>query len=61
MKKIKIDNDLYETLEKAAGARGYATTEEYILHVLEQATQKEKKSLSEEEVKKRLKGLGYLG
>ena len=58
--KIKIEPPLYERLGKAAEKAGYASTEEFILHTLEKAVAGLESAESEEEVKKRLQGLGYL-
>ena len=58
--KIAIDHELYERLEKAARAGGYSSAEEFILHILEGAATPAGADESEEEVRKRLKGLGYL-
>ena len=58
--KITIDNELYERLEKAAQAAGHASTEEFILHILETTAPASSSADSEEEVRKRLQGLGYL-
>ena len=58
--KIKIDNGLYEKLKEVAKARGYSSAEEFAVHVLEQAVAGSEEEVSEEEVKKRLQGLGYV-
>lgn len=58
--KIKIDNGLYEKLKEVAKARGYSSAEEFAVHVLEQAVAGSEEDVSEEEVKKRLQGLGYI-
>ena len=59
--RIRLDKPLYEKLAKAAGAAGYSSTEEFIVHVLEKTVASLEDAQSEEEVRKRLKGLGYLG
>lgn len=59
--KIKISRNLHEKLGKAAEAAGYATVEEFAVHVLEKTVADLEDSASEEEVRERLKGLGYLG
>jgi uncharacterized protein (DUF1778 family) len=59
--KIKLDQELFERLTKAAEAAGYSSTEEFILHVLEKAAAAVEDNQSEGELRKRLKGLGYLG
>jgi len=58
--KIKISDALYEQLKKKAADKGYSSAEEYAVHVLEQATGDQDEALSEEQVKERLKGLGYV-
>ncbi len=58
--KIKIEPALYEKLTQAAAAAGYSATEEFIMHVLEKAVADQGRSESEEAIKKRLQGLGYL-
>lgn len=59
--KIKLSEALYEKLKTVAATRGYSSTEEFVLHTLEKAAADAEEALSEEEVRKRLKGLGYLG
>lgn len=58
--KLKIDKKLYSQLECAASAKGYSSTEEFIIHVLEKAAEHENNRESEEAVRNRLKGLGYV-
>jgi hypothetical protein len=58
--KIKIRRELYARLAKVASGQGYSSTDEFILHLLEKAAQAADDSLSEEQVRERLKGLGYL-
>jgi len=58
--KVSLDNELYERLAKAAQVAGYSSADEFILHILESAATPSGVVESEEEVRKRLKGLGYL-
>jgi predicted CopG family antitoxin len=58
--KIKVDRDLYERLKRCAEAAGYSSVDEFIRHTLERAAAAIEEADSEEEVKKRLQGLGYL-
>ena len=59
--KIKIDGELYEKLGKIASAAGYSSTDEFIIHLLEREAAKIGDDAStEEEIKKRLEGLGYI-
>jgi predicted CopG family antitoxin len=58
--KIKIDRNLYESLKKAAQVAGYSSVDEFILHILEKTAAEVDQAQSEEEVRKRLQGLGYI-
>ena len=58
--KIKIDPVLYEQLTKAAEAAGYSSTEEFVLHILEKTVAGFADAQDEEELRKRLQGLGYI-
>jgi len=59
--RIRVSRSLYEKLAKMAEIKGYSSAEEYAVHVIEKAVAEAEQALSEEEVRKRLKGLGYLG
>lgn len=58
--KIRIDRALYETLKKAAQIAGYSSVDEFAVHILEKAAAEVEQAQSEEEVRKRLQGLGYI-
>lgn len=58
--KIKLDKDLMDKVKKYAELAGYSSTEEFITHCLEKEIAKFEESDSEEEIKKKLKGLGYI-
>ncbi len=65
--KLKLEDDLYEKLKKCAAAGGYASPEEFATHVLEREVDKilsgteiDREREAEEEVRKRLQGLGYI-
>lgn len=58
--KIKLDKDLMDKVKKYAKMAGYSSPEEFITHCLEKEIAKLDKSDSEEEIKKKLKGLGYI-
>jgi macrodomain Ter protein organizer (MatP/YcbG family) len=59
-KKIKLDPALYKKLAQTAKERGYASTDEFIVHVLEQAVSNDASPRDDEEIKKQLRGLGYI-
>jgi len=58
--KIKIDKDLMDKVKKYAAMAGYSSVEEFITHCLEKEIANLEESDSEEEIKKKLKGLGYI-
>jgi metal-responsive CopG/Arc/MetJ family transcriptional regulator len=58
--KIKLDKELLEKVKKFARMAGYSSPEEFVTHCLEKEIAKLEESDSEEEVKKKLKGLGYI-
>jgi metal-responsive CopG/Arc/MetJ family transcriptional regulator len=58
--KIKIDKDLFDKIKKYAEMSGYSSVEEFITHCLEKEVAKIEEADSEEEIKKKLKGLGYI-
>ncbi|MCP2519332.1 ribbon-helix-helix domain-containing protein [Candidatus Aminicenantes bacterium AC-708-M15] len=60
MPKIKIDKELYKKIKKYAEIAGYSSVEEFVNHALEKEISKLEESESEEEIKKKLKGLGYI-
>jgi hypothetical protein len=58
--KVKLDKDLLDRIKKFAELSGYASAEEFIVHCLEKEIAKLEEADSEEEIKKKLKGLGYI-
>ena len=58
--KVKIDKVILEKVVKYSKTAGYASPEEFINHALEKELVKLEGADSEEEIKKRLKGLGYI-
>ncbi len=58
--KIKIEKDLLERLKKAAELAGYSSVDEFVVHVLEKELSKVDDGASDEEIKKKLEGLGYI-
>ncbi len=58
--KVKIDKNLIDKVRKYAELSGYSSVEEFITHVLEKELAKIEEADSEEEIKKKLKGLGYI-
>ena len=58
--KIKIDKALHEKLARVAEQKGYASADEYILHLLETAAAGADEAADETAIRQRLKGLGYI-
>ena len=59
-KRVALDKVLLGKLERYAVMAGYSSVEEFITHVLEKEIAPLEAAASEDEIKKRLKGLGYL-
>ncbi len=58
--KVRLDKDLLAKVKKYADIAGYSTPEEFITHALEKELALLEDADSEEEIRKRLKGLGYI-
>ena len=59
-KSIKLDKELVDKIRKYADIAGYSSPEEFITHALEKELSLLEDAGSEEEIKKRLQGLGYI-
>jgi metal-responsive CopG/Arc/MetJ family transcriptional regulator len=58
--RITLEKALLARAQRYADQAGYSSVEEFITHVLEKQMAHLDEAASEEEIKKRLKGLGYL-
>ncbi|RJQ53766.1 MAG: hypothetical protein C4526_06020 [Nitrospiraceae bacterium] len=60
--KVKIDKDLLDRCKRFAAEKGYGSVEEFIVHTLEKELRTSAAGCEEtgEEIKNRLKGLGYI-
>jgi len=58
--KVKLDKDLLAKVKKYADIAGYSSAEEFITHTIEKEIAKLEDSDSEEDIKKKLQGLGYI-
>ena len=58
--KIKLDADLLDRLKKVAEVAGYASHEEFIVHILEKELAQFEEAGSDEDIVEKLKGLGYI-
>ncbi len=57
---IKLEKDLFERIRKCAELAGYSSPQEFVKHVLEKELDKIEEGGSDEEILKKLQGLGYL-
>ena len=58
--KIKLPNELMEKVKKYSEIAGYTSSDEFIIHALEKEIAALEESDSEEDIKKKLQGLGYI-
>lgn len=58
--RVKIKKPLLDKARMYAEIAGYSSVEEFVNHVLEKELAKFEDADSEEEIKKRLRGLGYI-
>lgn len=59
--KVKVDKDLLEKIKKYAAIAGYSSPEEFVHHALEkEIALLEEAGTDEEDIKKKLRGLGYI-
>jgi metal-responsive CopG/Arc/MetJ family transcriptional regulator len=58
--KVKLESSLVDRIRKFAEIAGYSSPEEFITHALEKELAQLEDADSEEEIKKRLQGLGYM-
>ena len=59
-RKVKVSKELYDRLSAAAEAAGYASTDEFVQHVLQQAVSGQQEVSDQELAERQLRGLGYL-
>jgi hypothetical protein len=59
-KNVKLDKALLAKAKRYAGVAGYSSVEEFIAHALEKELAKLDDAQSEDEIRRRLQGLGYI-
>lgn len=57
---LKFDKDLIERIKKCSELAGYSSPEEFVQHILEKELARLEDAESDEEIVKKMKGLGYL-
>ena len=58
--KVKLSKDLYEKIKMYSDIAGYSGVEEFVTHALEKEIALLEEAESEEDIKKKLQGLGYI-
>ena len=58
--RIKLGKELIVRVRRYAEIAGYSSVEEFITHAMEKELSKLDGAETEEEIKKRLRGLGYI-
>ncbi|MBJ02201.1 MAG: hypothetical protein CMK00_04930 [Planctomycetes bacterium] len=58
--KIKIEKDLLDRIKQISEVAGYASHEEFIMHVLEKELAQFEEGDSDEDITEKLRGLGYI-
>ena len=58
--KIRIDKELLTRAREYAANMGYSSVEEFISHIIEKNLLTHDETDTEEKIKQKLKGLGYL-
>ena len=58
--RVKLDKGLLQKLRMYAKIAGYSSVEEFITHILEKELQQFADAASDEDIKNKLKGLGYI-
>jgi metal-responsive CopG/Arc/MetJ family transcriptional regulator len=58
--KIRIDKQLWAKLKKLSELAGYASVDEFVIHALEKEVSEIDEAESDEEIRQKLRGLGYI-
>jgi hypothetical protein len=59
-KKVSLEKELWERVKRFAALAGYSSPDEFVAHVLEKELSGMKATDSDENIRKKLKGLGYI-
>ena len=57
---IKLEQALFDRVKRCAEAGGYSSAKEFVEHVLEKELSQIEDGASDEEIMRKLQGLGYL-
>ena len=58
--RVKLENDLYRKVKQYSEMAGYSSVDEFVTHALEKEMAQLEEADSEEDVRKKLQGLGYI-
>ena len=58
--KVKLEKPLYEKIKMYSQIAGYSSVEEFVHHALEKELKQFEGAESEEQIRQKLKGLGYI-
>ncbi len=58
--RVKIEKSLWEKIKRCAALAGYSSPEEFVIHALEKQLATLEEADSDDEIRKKLKGLGYI-
>lgn len=58
--KVRVEKGLYQKIQKYSDIAGYSSVEEFVHHALEKELEQFEGADSEEEIREKLKGLGYI-
>jgi hypothetical protein len=57
---VKLDDQLWGKVRKYAALAGYSSPDEFVVHALEKELAQLEEADSDEKIKEKLKGLGYI-
>ncbi len=58
--KIKFDSDLIDRVKQISEVAGYASHEEFIVHIIEKELAQFEEAGSDDDITEKLRGLGYI-
>ena len=60
MPKVKLDKELYNKAKQFSEKAGYSSVDEFLVHLLEKVVNTSEVGETDEDLLKRLQGLGYI-